>query len=242
MLAHFIEDEGIATTQVSLIRIHTEKTKPPRALWVPFELGRPLGIPNNPAFQRRVLLAVLKLFEARSGPTLKDYPEDVPVAKAEVEILACAVSFSQNSVDLTETAKLCTAFRSEFASMRPWYDTSMKHQGRTVVGASGVLVETIPDFLCSILEGVLPQNPQEDLALPYILALVANDLKSYYSEAVTAQPGQTAITGQTFSDWFWGETIAGKVLLAIKEASEKSEDPLMQLVGGLFIVPAKTAR
>ncbi len=55
------------TTQISLIREHTEKIKPPRALWVPFELGRPLGVPNDAAFQNRVITAALDLFEAPSG-------------------------------------------------------------------------------------------------------------------------------------------------------------------------------
>ena len=58
-LAHFLEDEGLATTQISLIRPQTENTKPPRALWVPFELGRPMGAPNDAAFQLRVLRAAL---------------------------------------------------------------------------------------------------------------------------------------------------------------------------------------
>ena len=49
MLAHFFEEEGLPTTQISLIRLHTEITKPPRALWVSFELGRPLGVPGDPA-------------------------------------------------------------------------------------------------------------------------------------------------------------------------------------------------
>jgi hypothetical protein len=40
--------------QISLVREHTEKINPPRALWVPFELGRPVGPPDEPAFQRRV--------------------------------------------------------------------------------------------------------------------------------------------------------------------------------------------
>ena len=53
-LAHYLEDEGVATTQISLIREHSEAMKPPRALWVPFELGRPLGAPSDAAFQRRV--------------------------------------------------------------------------------------------------------------------------------------------------------------------------------------------
>ncbi|MCH7711818.1 MAG: hypothetical protein IH903_09315, partial [Proteobacteria bacterium] len=52
------------TTQISLIREHTEKIVPPRALWVPFELGRPFGAPDDSGFQKRVLLGALELLEA----------------------------------------------------------------------------------------------------------------------------------------------------------------------------------
>ncbi len=72
-LAHYLEEEGVATTQISLIREHTEIIKPPRALWVPFELGRPLGLPDDPALQTRVLVAALKLLEAERGPVLEDF-------------------------------------------------------------------------------------------------------------------------------------------------------------------------
>jgi len=60
-LGHYLEEAGIATVAISLIRPQTEHTKPPRALWVPFELGRPFGPPNDPPFQRRVILAALRL-------------------------------------------------------------------------------------------------------------------------------------------------------------------------------------
>ena len=79
-----MEEEGVATTQISLIRMHSEKIHPPRALWVPFELGRPLGQPNDAPFQTRVLRACLGLLDADSGPVLQDYPEDVP-AEARIE-------------------------------------------------------------------------------------------------------------------------------------------------------------
>ena len=69
-LAHYLEQDGLATTQISLIRLHSEKIRPPRALWVPFELGRPLGPPNDEAFQHRVLKAALDLLAAPSGPVL----------------------------------------------------------------------------------------------------------------------------------------------------------------------------
>ena len=77
----YFEEQGIATTIIGLIRLHLEKVQPPRALWVPFELGRPLGPPNNPEFQTRVLKTTLQLLESDDGPVvLTDFPDDEPDA------------------------------------------------------------------------------------------------------------------------------------------------------------------
>ena len=62
-LAHLIEQRGIATTTIGIIRVHMEKVRVPRGLWVPFELGRPLGEPEDAAFQHRVVMAALALLE-----------------------------------------------------------------------------------------------------------------------------------------------------------------------------------
>ena len=67
-LGHYLEEEGLATVAISLIRPQTENTKPPRALWVPFELGRPFGPPSAAAFQKRVVLAALRMLEGAEGP------------------------------------------------------------------------------------------------------------------------------------------------------------------------------
>ena len=77
-LAYFFEDEGVAATGVSLVREHTLGMRPPRLLWVPFEFGRPLGAPNDPDFQRRVIVTALQLLEAERGPILADFPDDAP--------------------------------------------------------------------------------------------------------------------------------------------------------------------
>ena len=78
-LAHYLEDEGLATVAISLIRPQTENTKPPRALWVPFELGRPFGPPSDTAFQKRVILAALGMLERDNGPVIiEDFPDDDP--------------------------------------------------------------------------------------------------------------------------------------------------------------------
>ena len=60
-LAHYLEKVGIPTTQISLIRKHTEELRPPRALFVPFELGRPFGNRNDADLQRTVLKSALGL-------------------------------------------------------------------------------------------------------------------------------------------------------------------------------------
>ena len=80
---------------IALVREHAEAIRAPRALWVPFELGRPLGAPNEAAFQRRVLNVALDLLGSGDGPVvLEDFPEDAPGPKAEEETSwVCPVSF-----------------------------------------------------------------------------------------------------------------------------------------------------
>ena len=79
-LAHYLEEAGLATTQISLVRPHTERIRPPRALWVSSELGRPFGAPGDPTFQRQVIGTALGLLEQKDGPVLKDFREDAPAS------------------------------------------------------------------------------------------------------------------------------------------------------------------
>ena len=74
---------------------------PPRALWVPFMLGRPLGVPNDAAFQSKVALSALQLLERDSGPVLEDFPDDAPYADlgAVEEAQNCPVSFPRRRSD-----------------------------------------------------------------------------------------------------------------------------------------------
>lgn len=242
VLAHFFEDEGLPTTQISLIRLHTERTNPPRALWVLFELGRPLGVPNDSAFQKRVLMATLQLLEEPTGPVLKDYPEDAPESAGQVTTLACPVSFTQPAIDAGETNQLCAAFKKEMLSLRPWYDLAVEKHGRTTAGTSGIDVDSLGDFVCSFLTDGVPESPLAGVPVAYALKLAAEDLKAYYMEGITAQPGQEFASSETLTDWFWSETMVGQVLLSVKDAQGKSEDRLLRIVGGALIVPGKVAR
>jgi hypothetical protein len=220
------------------VRLHTEVIKPPRALWVSFELGRPIGVPNDSSFQRRVLLAALNLFEAKSGPVLEDFPEDAPVLDGEITALSCPVNFAQEDVNVSRMDQLCSAFKKEMITMRPWYDLAVQKRGRTTYGVSRVELDDLGDFICSFLKGEVPENPRDDIALPYTLNLATDDLKAYYFEAITTQPGQESPSSESLSDWFYNDTLAGKILYTLRGVSKKSDDGLMKILGTVLIIPA----
>lgn len=67
LLAAAIERRGIPTVCVMLLREIAEKVRPPRALWVPYPHGYPLGAPHDAALQKRVMLDAFALLERERG-------------------------------------------------------------------------------------------------------------------------------------------------------------------------------
>ena len=207
---------------------------------MPFELGHPLGMPNNTAFQKEVLLAVLKLLEVPEGPVLEDFPEDVPVSGQHPTVLACPINISiEDTVGGTETERLCTAFKNEIISMRPWYDMAVKKRARTTVGVSGLDLAAIGEFICAFNKDNLPENPRQDISLANELRFTVEDLKAYYFEAVITQPGMEVSSARPLLDWFWRNTVAGKTLLAVGEVCAESEDESLQRIGNGLIANSK---
>jgi hypothetical protein len=68
-----IERAGVPTVSISLLREITEVNKPPRALFVPFQMGYPLGAPNDPGLQHMVIAAALALVERNDVPVLEEF-------------------------------------------------------------------------------------------------------------------------------------------------------------------------
>ena len=75
LVAAELEREGISTVVIQLLREVAERMRPPRALFVPFKHGYPLGAPNDPVRQHAVIEAALQLFEdaALAPPVLADF-------------------------------------------------------------------------------------------------------------------------------------------------------------------------
>jgi hypothetical protein len=235
-LAHYLEEGGIPTSAISLIREHTVKIQPPRALWVPFELGRPLGVPGNADFQKRVLLALLRLFEAGNGPVLEDFPEDAPPAPEAQASLACPVTFPKPVVQLDDQELLHQTLQQEVAELRMWYDLGVAKRRRTTVGTSGLEVEAAAKFVGDFIFTDAPAPPLNSVPPLSLLRLAIEDLKSFYFEAMTAQPGQQA-SSTALAKWFWGETAAAKVLFLLQERWKDSADPALEEFSRLLLIP-----
>ncbi len=240
-LAHYLEAEGIPTTQISLIREHTEIIRPPRALWVPFDLGRPLGTPDAPVFQRRVLLAALELLEEANGPLLQDFAEEAPEDGCEAEsgeevVSACPVSFAPPLGDATDDEALVVALKREVAALQPWYDLGRKRRGRSTVGYFGP--DEASTLLSCFILGKMTEAPMHDFDLTTALRLAASDLRAFYYEALLTRPGVGGPpAASAFSQWFWRETVAGRLLRAVKERCRKEEDGALRMTGEMLLVP-----
>lgn len=73
LIQRAIEYAGITTVSISLLREITEKICPPRALFVPFPLGYPLGEPDNPILQTRIMRAAFALLPRTDVPVLENF-------------------------------------------------------------------------------------------------------------------------------------------------------------------------
>jgi hypothetical protein len=221
VLARALEAEGVATTSISMVREHTEKLKPPRALFVPFPFGHALGRPNDPALQHRVLAAALALLSEPAGPVLRDFPDDAepgeqPPAPTQASAVAPAALIPGDAV-------------AEAMDMLPhqaqWLESS---RGRTAFGLAAVPIERMGDvvrFLQTFVDGGdadLPERPH-DLALPGFIRYCADDLKALYFEGRMAM--KPTAGGEEIARWFWSETAVAQLLRRVRDRLDASDDP-----------------
>jgi hypothetical protein len=236
-VGHYLEQEGIPTTQISLVREHTEVIRPPRALWVPFMLGRPLGAPNDAQFQQRVLAAALALFEEPSGPILRDFPEDAPdaVRDEEEEGAACPVNFSRSQPTGQGQHALAQALAEEIAQLQPWHDLAVRRRGGGTSGLSGLAPEAAGGFIVAFRGGPPPARDRLEQPLGVSLKHACDDLRAFYEEAATAQPGQ--LSAAQLQDWYYFGTIAGEVLRELRRVCLESDDESVRQVAKLTLIP-----
>ena len=226
-MAHMLEERGLPTTVLALVLSQVVKTRPPRAVMTPFMLGRPLGEPNDAAFQRRVLLQALRLLERTDGPViLEHFPDDNPSWFDRPDwVPAVTLPAPGNPMD----------WQVELDLTLPGWERFKARFGRTTVGLAGQPPEDWAAFATSFLTGALPTVPAHDTPA-LALRFLCDDIKALYGEAVQADgapPSARQIDG-----WFWRQTVAGQLLIALRGAAMVSENNALKTVGGRFFVPA----
>ncbi|HRD77413.1 MAG TPA: hypothetical protein PK264_16015 [Hyphomicrobiaceae bacterium] len=221
---------------IALVRPHIEKSRSPRGLWVPFPLGRPLGEPEDPSFQRRVLLSALRLLERAEGPViLEDFADDAPSMRDNADWAPDPVLMRLPMSAPSDAAGWASALRAEMNEIQPHWQAATHRFGRTTVGVSKLEPSRWPDYLAAWLSGTLPASPVAGLSAAVAMRFIADDLKAMYSEAVQAHGPQPA-AGQVQS-WFWRSTMAGALLRAIRGQSLTSADSGFNTAGSRFVVP-----
>ena len=213
-LAHTFEAAGLATVTLISVRDVAERTHPPRALYCEFPLGRPLGKPLDPVYQRRVLDAAFGLLDAESGPVLEDFPDTIT---SEVEsAVACALP-PRFDPDLPPAV-------DEARALRDAYDRAREATGRTSVGRA-VDADGIPDALAAFAR-IVDGTDWTEAGLPGFGVDTVHDIRSYYEELCPQLAGGVPEAWAS-EHWFYEETEAGKLIQAARRAMRDQGAPSM---------------
>jgi hypothetical protein len=236
-LAKLLELKGIPTTAIGHIRLHMDKIGPPRGVWTPFQLGRPLGEPNDTAFQRRVLLQALGLLERKDGyRILEEFPDDPP-NWSDLPDWRPPVTLPAPQ-PMSNPAAFRSAIEKEIAILAPHWAEAQARFGRSTVGNCRLPPEAWPEFMIGFLDGETPVGGPAAFSDKPALALrfAVDDIKAYYSEAAMSD-GKTPASRQVDA-WFWYETAAADLIRALRIKGMESELNAMEVVSGRFFVPA----
>ncbi len=234
-LAHYFESEGLSTVVVGFVREHIEAIKPARGLFLDFPMGRGMGKPNDPEFQKKVIRAAFELLEAETGPVLEDFPEIIPVRDGRMGY-ALPPELVLSTNDIGDVDKLVAAVQGEIDALFPDYEAAVAARGRTTVGASELAIKDFAPFISKFIRGEIPKSPRKGLPAIPLLKLVVEDLEAYYTETRTHRDGIDDL--ELMGKWFWEETRAGQLLLSLEAVSIVSENKVMlQIVEMSLMTP-----
>jgi len=220
-LAHVIEAAGLATVALSLVRPQIERSRPPRALHCEFPLGRPLGRPGDPVFQRRVLEAAFALLERPAGPVLEDFPQTI--SDEADQPLACPLP--------PRFDPAIPAAVDEARALRPAWERAREASGGTQVGRV-VDADGVSDAVAAFVR-IAAGVPWTEADLPGDPAAVAMDIRAYYEEAALALADHVP-AARAAESWLYRTTETGAVLKAAMTQMAQADPPYERI---FYLVP-----
>ena len=212
----------MATVAIGSIRQQIYGTAPPRGLFCDFPLGRPLGVPGDAAFQRRVIETAFGLLD-RGEPTVEDY--EVTINDADSEVLMCPLParMDPDAHPAIDEAK----------GLRPAYDRAVAKHGNRA-GAVRILdADTIPAAIEAFIR-VAEGQPWKQAGIPGVPARVSQDIRGYYEMAAMEIADHTPAAWAGYR-WFRDQTRTGEVIQQARDAMRESgaKEPLWR-----FLLPS----
>ena len=209
--------------------------QPPRSLFLDFPMGRGMGKPNNPEFQKKVIRAAFALLDKDCGPIIDDFPEIIPVSQGRMGY-ALPPELVLNIKDIGDVSVILAEVKAEMECLRADYDTAVASRGRTTVGASGLTVEELAPFVVGFLNGEIPKSPLKGMPAIPLLKLVVEDIEAYYTETWTHRDNIDDL--ELMGKWFWEDSKAGRLLLFLEAVSVASDNKvLLQIVEMSLMAP-----
>ncbi|MCY3813635.1 MAG: hypothetical protein OXH15_17725 [Gammaproteobacteria bacterium] len=212
----------MATVAIGSIRGQIYGTAPPRGLFCDFPLGRPLGVPGDAAFQRRVLERAFAMLE-RTEPAVEDY--EVVIEDGETQPLACPLPprMDPDAHPAIDEAK----------GLRPAYDRAIAKYGNRAGAVRLLDADSIPAAIESFIR-VAEGHPWKQAGIPGIPARVSQDIRGYYEMAAMEIADHTPAAWAGYR-WFRDETKTGEVIRQARDAMRESgaKEPLWR-----FLMPS----
>lgn len=238
VLAHVLEAQGLSTIVLASNLRLTQRGQAPRALYCDFPIGRPLGRPGEPVFQRRVLDAAFALLNAEHGPVLEVFPESI-VDEAD-SALACSLP---PRFDPSVPAEI-----DEAKGLRHAWERARAENGRSQLGRI-LSVDQIGEGIAGFIRVRDGESWASVFASEDAMMRTGMDIRIYYEEAAQGLSGHVP-AARSAEAWFYQKTNVGALLKAVvlqlrKTGAEAELDfmalyylvPLSQFPDGKNVAP-----
>ncbi|MGI9612457.1 MAG: hypothetical protein ACR2QO_06090 [Acidimicrobiales bacterium] len=207
MLARVLEDAGIATVGLSLVRRQAENIKAPRFLHCEFPLGRPLGKPGDADYQTDVIRRAFSLLGRGDVPVIEDHPD---VIDDDAEQAASCTLPPRHDPDVHPAV-------DEARALLPAYNRQLEAAGgRTAVGrvaGPDGIAELLATFVTLADTGSMDEAGFD----ADTVRAAGQDIRAFYEEAGLALSDHVPAARQLES-WFYQQTQAGPIVRAAATA------------------------
>ncbi len=130
---------------------------------------------------------------------------------------------------------LAEKLADEVSQLQAWHEVAVKHRGRTTLGVTGMQPLQIVDYLLAWLDVQPPQPYRTDISPGDALKQACDELKAFYLEAKSVQPGQHSAA--SIQEWFWMETALAQAIVQIRAIAANSTEPSAKTIAVMSLIP-----